>query len=132
MNELFDQEPLYLAIARWAMQQRRWICADAIAEHFDLPRKKVINIVSYMISEVNEISCHTKMVPNELNGSGCQCQRLIKVDKIDDAICDRIKNAINKSQYIEPLAHKIELPDVPMELSHKERWQHIISKGCRK
>lgn len=132
MNELFDQEPLYLAIARWTMQQRRWICADAIAEHFDLPRKKVINIVSYMISEVDEISCHTKMVPNELNGSGCQCQRLIKVDKIDDAICDRIKNAINKSQYIEPFEHKIELPEIPVELSYKERWQHIISKGCRK
>jgi transcriptional activator CaiF len=132
MDELFDTEPLYLAIARWTMQQRRWICADAIAEHFDLPKRKVVNIVSYMISEVDEISCHTKIIPNELNGSGCQCQRLIKIDRIDDAICERIKNAVNKSQYAMPPETNVALPDVPMNLSHKERWQQIITKGCRK
>ena len=132
MGTLFEQEPLYLAIARWAMQQQKWLCADAIAEQFELPRKKVINILSYIITEVSEISCHTKIVPNQLNGSGCQCQRLIRVSHIDDAICDRIKNAINKSQYTVPIETNIVLPKVPMNLSHQERWQQIISKGCRK
>lgn len=89
------QEPLYLSVARWIMQQKRWVSATEIAEHFELTTCKAINTVSYILSEVDEIVCKTKSVPNQLAGRGCQCQRLIQVDKIDELISSRIKNAVN-------------------------------------
>lgn len=134
MSELFDQEPLYLSIARWSMKQQRWVNANEIAEQFDLSRKRVINIVSYMIAEVTEIACITKTIPNELAGSGCQCQRLIRVNHIDDAIEERVKNAVNKvrSSPTPSKTHDPVTAVLPMELNNKDKWQQILSKSSRK
>lgn len=89
------QEPLYLSVARWVMQQQHWVSAREIAQQFDLSTCKAINTVSYILSGVEEITCQTKTVPNQLEGCGCQCQRLIQVTHIDELIATRIRNAIN-------------------------------------
>ncbi|WP_159566643.1 carnitine metabolism transcriptional regulator CaiF [Budvicia diplopodorum] len=133
MSELSDREPLYLSIARWSMQQQRWVNANEIAEQFDLSRKRVINIVSYMISEVAEIACMTKTIPNDLAGSGCQCQRLIRVNHIDDAIEERVKNALNKAKTAQQIEDEESIVAMlPMELNNKDKWKQFLSKSCRK
>lgn len=78
MRREYAQEPLYLSVARWVMQQQRWVSAREIAQQFDLSPCKAINTVSYILSGVEEITCQTKTVPNQLEGRGCQCQRLIQ------------------------------------------------------
>ena len=48
--------------------------------------------LTYILSEVTEISCEVKMIPNKLEGRGCQCQRLVKVVDIDEQIYARLRN----------------------------------------
>ncbi|GKX53007.1 CaiF/GrlA family transcriptional regulator [Budvicia aquatica] len=133
MSELFDREPLYLSIARWSMQQQRWVNANEIAEQFDLSRKRVINIVSYMIAEVTEIACVTKTIPNDLAGSGCQCQRLIRVNHIDESIDVRVKNAVNKTKPPQQVEEEEVITNIlPMRLNNKDKWQQFLSKSYRK
>ncbi|SQI42255.1 DNA-binding transcriptional activator CaiF [Leminorella richardii] len=125
------QEPLYLSVARWIMQQKRWVSATEIAEHFELTTCKAINTVSYILSEVDEIVCKTKSVPNQLAGRGCQCQRLIQVDKIDELISSRIKNAVNAESDAEDRLEQVgRVP--PSELNREQKWQWMLSKGQRK
>ncbi|MDF7287665.1 carnitine metabolism transcriptional regulator CaiF [Proteus mirabilis] len=84
-------KPLYLLIADWVQEQQRWVSAKEIAKNFDIPQCNAINIVSYILSDVKEIECETKSVPNQLEGRGCQCQRMIKVSHIDPALYSRLK-----------------------------------------
>ncbi|MEG2830032.1 MAG: carnitine metabolism transcriptional regulator CaiF [Edwardsiella sp. (in: enterobacteria)] len=139
----YAQEPLYLSVARWVMQQQRWVSAREIAQQFDLSPCKAINTVSYILSGVEEITCQTKTVPNQLEGRGCQCQRLIQVSHIDELIAARIRNAINtesegtpadaeqKAAEAEAVARMaIRVP--PDELNREQNWQWMLSKAQRK
>ncbi|AOP43910.1 carnitine metabolism transcriptional regulator CaiF [Edwardsiella piscicida] len=139
----YAQEPLYLSVARWVMQQQRWVSAREIAQQFDLSPCKAINTVSYILSGVEEITCQTKTVPNQLEGRGCQCQRLIQVSHIDELIAARIRNAINtesegtpadaeqKAAEAEAVARMaIRVP--PDELNREQKWQWMLSKAQRK
>ncbi|ELM3723887.1 carnitine metabolism transcriptional regulator CaiF [Edwardsiella piscicida] len=139
----YTQEPLYLSVARWVMQQQRWVSAREIAQQFDLSPCKAINTVSYILSGVEEITCQTKTVPNQLEGRGCQCQRLIQVSHIDELIAARIRNAINtesegtpadaeqKAAEAEAVARMaIRVP--PDELNREQKWQWMLSKAQRK
>lgn len=72
-------------------------------EKFDIPQCNAINIVSYILSDVKEIECETKSVPNQLEGRGCQCQRMIKVSHIDPQLYSRLKgHAQGKSSQSSP------------------------------
>ncbi|AIU74337.1 CaiF/GrlA family transcriptional regulator [Hafnia alvei] len=127
-------EPLYLSVARWAMQQQRWISSREIAEQFDLTPCKAINLVSYILSAVDEIDCQTKTVPNQLEGRGCQCQRMIQVDHIDDHIAERIKNAVNvdgEENDSESMPRML-IPVPPSELNQEQKWKWMLSKSQRK
>ncbi|MFB6412098.1 carnitine metabolism transcriptional regulator CaiF [Edwardsiella piscicida] len=139
----YAQEPLYLSVARWVMQQQRWVSAREIAQQFDLSPCKAINTVSYILSGVEEITCQTKTVPNQLEGRDCQCQRLIQVSHIDELIAARIRNAINtesegtpadaeqKAAEAEAVARMaIRVP--PDELNREQKWQWMLSKAQRK
>ncbi|MBK5072058.1 carnitine metabolism transcriptional regulator CaiF [Budviciaceae bacterium BWR-B9] len=133
MYRQYVQEPLYLSVARWVMQQSRWISATEIAEHFELTPCKAINTVSYILSAVDEITCKTKSVPNQLEGRGCQCQRLIQVSHIDEVITTRIKNAVNNEADNDPVSRldpSLRVP--PPELNREQKWQWMLSKGQRK
>ncbi|MCX9457947.1 CaiF/GrlA family transcriptional regulator, partial [Vibrio cholerae] len=84
------KRPMYLLIADWVKNENRWVTAKEIAQYFDLDHCKVTNIISYILSDVNEINCETKTIPNQLEGRGCQCQRLIRVNTIDSQLYARL------------------------------------------
>lgn len=130
----YVQEPLYLLVARWAMQQQRWISSREIADKFNLTPCKAINLVSYILSAVDEIDCQTKTIPNHLEGRGCQCQRMIQVDHIDDQITERIKNAINTDGDDNDSTNmpRMTIPVPPSELNQEQKWKWMLSKGQRK
>ncbi|MEG3052679.1 MAG: carnitine metabolism transcriptional regulator CaiF, partial [Hafnia sp.] len=127
----YVQEPLYLLVARWAMQQQRWISSREIADKFNLTPCKAINLVSYILSAVDEIDCQTKTIPNHLEGRGCQCQRMIQVDHIDDQITERIKNAINTDgdDNDSTSMPRMTIPVPPSELNQEQKWKWMLSKG---
>ena len=121
---------LYLLIADWVQEQQRWVSAKEIAKNFDIPQCNAINIVSYILSDVKEIECETKSVPNQLEGRGCQCQRMIKVSHIDPALYSRLKgHTQSKSRLSAPekLAAMI-----PHGLDHQQKWQWMLSKSQRR
>lgn len=130
----YVQEPLYLLVARWAMQQQRWISSREIADKFNLTPCKAINLVSYILSAVDEIDCQTKTIPNHLEGRGCQCQRMIQVDHIDDQITERIKNAINTDgdDNDSTSMPRMTIPVPPSEFNQEQKWKWMLSKGQRK
>ncbi|WP_370556287.1 carnitine metabolism transcriptional regulator CaiF [Edwardsiella tarda] len=146
----YTQEPLYLSVARWVMQQQRWVSAREIAQQFDLSTCKAINTVSYILSGVEEITCQTKTVPNQLEGRGCQCQRLIQVTHIDELIATRIRNAINmeneesrdvseamarqeaQAQADAEAVARMAIRVPPDELNREQKWQWMLSKAQRK
>ncbi|HAW5340180.1 TPA: carnitine metabolism transcriptional regulator CaiF [Escherichia coli] len=92
MCEGYVEKPLYLLIAEWMMAENRWVIAREISIHFDIEHSKAVNTLTYILSEVTEISCEVKMIPNKLEGRGCQCQRLVKVVDIDEQIYARLRN----------------------------------------
>ncbi len=92
MCEKYVERPLYLLIADWMMAENRWITAREISRQFDIEHCKAINTLSYILSEVGEIVCEVKMIPNQIAGRGCQCQRLVKVVSIDSQLYRRLNH----------------------------------------
>ncbi|MDI8841733.1 type VI secretion system contractile sheath small subunit, partial [Salmonella enterica subsp. enterica serovar Anatum] len=41
---------------------------------------------------MGEIVCEVKMIPNQIAGRGCQCQRLVKVVSIDSQLYRRLNH----------------------------------------
>ena len=115
------------------MQQQRWISSREIADKFNLTPCKAINLVSYILSAVDEIDCQTKTIPNHLEGRGCQCQRMIQVDHIDDHIAERIKNAINTDgdDNDSTSMPRMTIPVPPSEPNQEQTWKWMLSKGQR-
>jgi transcriptional activator CaiF len=131
MSKEYVEKPLYLLIADWVMAENRWVSAKEIARHFDMDHCKAINTVSYILSEVEEISCETKTIPNQLQGRGCQCQRLVRVKNIDAQIYSRLKN--NAQEKILSATKTSHMPVVlPAELKTEQKWQMMLSKSLRR
>lgn len=122
------KRPMYLLIADWVKNENRWVTAKEIAQHFDLDHCKVTNIISYILSDVNEINCETKTIPNQLEGRGCQCQRLIRVNTIDSQLYARlgtVKNTVSTGR----TPHIPAIP--PSELNCEQKWKMMLSKSMR-
>lgn len=131
MSDESVDKPLYLLIARWVMAQNRWVSAKDIAEEFTITACKAINTISYILSQVGEIECETKTIPNQLEGRGCQCQRLVKVKRIDSLIHSRFQNS---PQNKDDLAVS-ESPLTPVavnEMNRQQKWQLMLSKSLRR
>ena len=130
MCEKYVEQPLYLLIATWMMKENRWISAKEIARHFSIDRCKAINTVSYIVAEVEEISCEIKIIPNQLEGRGCQCHRLVRVTHIDAQLYTRLShNALGKA--IDRRGPRA--PTVPpADLNYEQRWQMMLSKSMRR
>ena len=131
MCEKYVERPLYLLIADWMMAEDRWITAKEISRHFDIEHCKAINTLSYILSEVGEIVCEVKMIPNKLEGRGCQCQRLVKVVDIDEQIYARLRN--NSREKLVGVRKTPRIPAVPLtELNREQKWQMMLSKSMRR
>lgn len=131
MCEGYVEKPLYLLIAEWMMAENRWVIAREISIHFDIEHSKAVNTLTYILSEVTEISCEVKMIPNKLEGRGCQCQRLVKVVDIDEQIYARLRN--NSREKLDGVRKTPRIPAVPLtELNREQKWQMMLSKSMRR
>ncbi|EAA5817614.1 CaiF/GrlA family transcriptional regulator [Salmonella enterica] len=63
-------EPLYLVVARWGLQQKRWISRNDIAAVFHIPDRRASFQLSYISRKKDRVACRTRYVPAE--GSGRQ------------------------------------------------------------
>ncbi|POT56009.1 CaiF/GrlA family transcriptional regulator [Citrobacter amalonaticus] len=131
MCEEYVEKPLYLLIADWVMAEKRWVSAKEIAKHFNMDHCKAINTVSYILAEVGEISCETKTIPNQLEGRGCQCQRLVRVTQIDPQLYVRLGHSVQ-----EKMVSAVKTPRMPAvppaELNREQKWQMMLSKSMRR
>ncbi len=113
------------------MAENRWVIAREISIHFDIEHSKAVNTLTYILSEVAEISCEVKMIPNKLEGRGCQCQRLVKVVDIDEQIYARLRN--NSRDKLVGVRKTPRIPAVPLtELNREQKWQMMLSKSMRR
>jgi len=120
MCEGYVEKPLYLLIAEWMMAENRWVIAREISIHFDIEHSKAVNTLTYILSEVTEISCEVKMIPNKLEGRGCQWQ-----------IYARLRN--NSREKLVGVRKTPRIPAVPLtELNREQKWQMMLSKSMRR
>lgn len=131
MCDEYVEKPLYLLVSEWVMAENRWVKAKEIAKKFNIDYCKAINTVSYILAQVKEISCEIKIIPNKLEGRGCQCHRLVRVTHIDAQIYLRagysIQKKIGKAKKAPPVAA------VPMvELNYEQKWKIMLSKSMRR
>jgi transcriptional activator CaiF len=129
MCEEYVEKPLYLLIADWVMAEKRWVSAKEIAKHFNMDHCKAINTVSYILAEVGEINCETKTIPNQLEGRGCQCQRLVRVTHIDPQLYVRLGHSAQEKMVSKSPRMSV-VP--PSELNREQKWQMMLSKSMRR
>ncbi|CAC0099370.1 DNA-binding transcriptional activator CaiF [Salmonella enterica subsp. enterica serovar Typhisuis] len=131
MCEKYVERPLYLLIADWMMAENRWITAREISRQFDIEHCKAINTLSYILSEVGEIVCEVKMIPNQIAGRGCQCQRLVKVVSIDSQLYRRLNHNLQERKVSVAKAPRLSAAP-PTELNREQKWQMMLSKSMRR
>ncbi|EBX3951749.1 CaiF/GrlA family transcriptional regulator [Salmonella enterica subsp. enterica serovar Offa] len=131
MCEKYVERPLYLLIADWMMAENRWITAREISRQFDIEHCKAINTLSYILSEVGEIVCEVKMIPNQIAGRGCQCQRLVKVVSIDSQLYRRLNHNLQERKVSVAKAPRLSVVP-PTELNREQKWQMMLSKSMRR
>ncbi|EBW2365500.1 carnitine metabolism transcriptional regulator CaiF [Salmonella enterica subsp. enterica serovar Ajiobo] len=131
MCEKYVERPLYLLIADWMMAENRWITAREISRQFDIEHCKAINTLSYILSEVGEIVCEVKMIPNQIAGRGCQCQRLVKVVSIDSQLYRRLNHNLQERKVSVVKAPRLSAVP-PTELNREQKWQMMLSKSMRR
>ncbi|MBA8062088.1 carnitine metabolism transcriptional regulator CaiF [Citrobacter freundii] len=131
MCEEYVERPLYLLISDWIRAEDRWVTAKEISLHFNIEHCKAINTLSYILSEVGEIVCEVKMIPNQIAGRGCQCQRLVKVVSIDSHLYSRLNhNLQDKKVSVGKMPRMSAVP--PTELNREQKWQMMLSKSMRR
>lgn len=71
------------------------------------------------------------MIPNKLEGRGCQCQRLVKVVDIDEQLTRAC--AITVGKKLVGVRKTPRIPAVPLtELNREQKWQMMLSKSMRR
>ncbi|EAT7400414.1 CaiF/GrlA family transcriptional regulator [Salmonella enterica] len=64
----WDDEPLYLVVARWGLQQKRWINRNDIAAVFHIPDRRASFQLSYISRKKERVACRTRYVSAEGGG----------------------------------------------------------------
>lgn len=60
--EAWADEPLYLVVARWGEQQKRWINRNDIAAVFHIPERRASFQLSYISRKKERVECRTRYV----------------------------------------------------------------------
>ncbi|HBB6657809.1 TPA: CaiF/GrlA family transcriptional regulator [Salmonella enterica] len=77
--EAWADEPLYLVVARWGLQENRWINRNDIAAVFHIPERRASFQLSYISRKKERVVCRTRYVTSE----ECGRQRIeIFIDRI--------------------------------------------------
>lgn len=66
--EPWADEPLYLVVARWGLQLKRWINRNDIAAVFHIPDRQASFQLSYISRKKDRVACRTRYVPAEDTG----------------------------------------------------------------
>ncbi|EDM7409310.1 CaiF/GrlA family transcriptional regulator [Salmonella enterica subsp. enterica serovar Sandiego] len=66
--EAWADEPLYLLVARWGLQQKKWINRNDIAAVFHIPDRRASFQLSYISRKKERVACRTRYVPAESSG----------------------------------------------------------------
>lgn len=61
-------EPLYLVVARWGLQQKRWINRNDIAAVFHIPERLASFQLTYISRKKERVACRTRHVSVEGRG----------------------------------------------------------------
>lgn len=61
-------EPLYMVVARWGLQQKKWINRNDIAEVFLMPDRRASFQLSYISRKKERVACRTRYVQAERGG----------------------------------------------------------------
>ncbi len=69
-------------------------CGDF--RQFDIEHCKAINTLPIFCQKWGEIVCEVKMIPNQIAGRGCQCQRLVKVVKVSTQLYRRLNHNLQE------------------------------------
>lgn len=62
-------DPLYLIIARWCMQQKRWVSRVEIQAVFRIPARRASFQFSYISRKKSRVVCRARYLPREEGGS---------------------------------------------------------------
>ncbi|EBS0894516.1 CaiF/GrlA family transcriptional regulator [Salmonella enterica] len=62
-------EPLYLVVARWGLQQKKWINRNDIAAAFHMPGRRASFQLSYISRKKERVVCRTRYMQVEGGGS---------------------------------------------------------------
>ncbi|EDU9604363.1 CaiF/GrlA family transcriptional regulator [Salmonella enterica subsp. enterica] len=68
--EAWADEPLYLVVARWGLQQKRWINRNDIAAVFHMPDRRASFQLSYISRKKERVVCRTRYM--QVEGGGRQ------------------------------------------------------------
>ncbi|EMO8006385.1 CaiF/GrlA family transcriptional regulator [Salmonella enterica] len=60
--EEWTNEPLYLVVARWGLQQKRWINRNDITAAFNISERRASFQLSYISSNKLRVACRTRYV----------------------------------------------------------------------
>ncbi|ECG8633885.1 CaiF/GrlA family transcriptional regulator [Salmonella enterica subsp. salamae] len=66
--EPWAEEPLYLVVARWGLQQKRWINRNDIAAVFHIPNRQASFQLSYISRKKERVACRTRHASTESGG----------------------------------------------------------------
>ncbi|ECB1320177.1 CaiF/GrlA family transcriptional regulator [Salmonella enterica subsp. enterica] len=66
--EAWADEPLYLVVARWGLQQKKWINRNDIAAVFHIPDRRASFQLSYISRKKERVVCRTRYMPAEGGG----------------------------------------------------------------
>lgn len=60
-------EPLYMLVSRWCMQQNKWLNKNDISQAFHMPLKRASYQLTYISRKKNRVVCKTRYGMNEEN-----------------------------------------------------------------
>lgn len=83
-------EPLYLVIARWCLQQNRWINRNDISDVFHMQKRRSSFQMTYISRKKTRIVCRTRSNPT-LTGL---LRQEIRVDHIYPVVPDKQENVL--------------------------------------
>lgn len=66
--------------------------------------------------------------PNQLEGRGCQCQRLVRIKRIDAQLYARLGHSAQEKMVKAERTPRMPVP--PAELNREQKWQMMLSKVC--
>lgn len=127
---LWADEPLYMLVSRWCMQQNKWLNRNDISQAFHMPLRRASYQLAYISRKKKRVVCKTRYGISEENRNP-RCE--IWVERIiDDPPVD--EPAAHKRNIDEQLRHPISNPKKGVGsgmTGNVGLWEHML-RGARR